>query len=107
MSHYPGTARETRIPWIVLQTTAARIFRACEMSEENAGLLAKTLVDADLRGCHSHGVLRVPEYVSKLREGVNPAGVPFIAHDAKTALVIDGGNSMGQIGSTFAMQHAI
>src|SRR5262245_27425824 len=107
MSHYPGTDRERRISWTVLQTTAARIFRACQMSEENAGLLAKTLVDADLRGCHSHGVLRVPEYASKLRGDVNPAGIPFIAQDAKTALVVDGGNSMGQIGSTFAMQHAI
>ena len=107
MSHYPGTERERRISWAVLQTTTAKIFRACQMSEEDAGLLAKTLVDADLRGCHSHGVLRVPDYVSKLRGDVNPAGVPFIRQDAKTALVVDGGNSMGQIGSTFAMHQAI
>jgi L-2-hydroxycarboxylate dehydrogenase (NAD+) len=107
MSHYPGIERERRIPWNVLLSTAAGIFRACRMCEEDAELLANTLVNADLRGCHSHGVLRVPEYVSKLREGVNPTGVPFIIHDAKTALVVDGGNSMGQIGSTFAMQHAI
>ena len=84
------------------------IFQACKMSAEDAGLLATTLVQADLRGCHSHGVLRVPEYVFKLREGgVDPAAKPLVVHDAKGALVVDGNNSMGQIGSCFAMQEAI
>ncbi|MCI0623178.1 MAG: Ldh family oxidoreductase [Acidobacteria bacterium] len=108
MSHYPGTERERRIPWKVLQTTVAGIFQACSMSGEDAGLLAETLVQADLRGCHSHGVLRVPEYVLKLKEGgVDPAGKPLVAHDAKAASVVDGGNSMGQIASSFAMREAI
>lgn len=108
MSYYPGTERERRIPWKVLQTTVSGIFQACSMSGEDAGRLAGTLVEADLRGCHSHGVLRVPEYVCKLKQdGVNPAGKPFVARDAKAALVVDGGNSMGQIGSTFAMREAI
>src|SRR5262249_40717720 len=83
-------------------------FQACDMSIEDARLLAETLVEADLRGCHSHGVLRVPEYVWKLRQGgANPRGKPFVVRDAKTALVVDGGNSMGQIGSHFAMREAI
>ena len=108
MSHYPGTERERRIPWSVLHTTVSGIFQACKMSAEDAGLLSTTLVQADLRGCHSHGVLRVPEYVSKLREGgVDPAGKPIVVHDAKAALVVDGNNSMGQIGSCFAMHEAI
>src|SRR5262245_12437895 len=108
MSYYPGIERERRIPWNALQGTVCGIFRACSMSREDAELLAETLVVADLRGCHSHGVLRVPEYVFKLKEGgVDPAGKPSVVQDSKAALVIDGGNSMGQIGSTFAMQRAI
>jgi LDH2 family malate/lactate/ureidoglycolate dehydrogenase len=108
MSHYPGIERERRIPWKVLHTTVSGIFQACKMSGEDAGLLATTLVQADLRGCHSHGVLRVPEYVFKLREsGVDPEAKPFVVHDAKAALVVDGNNSMGQIGSCFAMHEAI
>lgn len=108
MSYYPGTERERRIPWKVLQTTVAEIFHACSMSVEDAELLAETLVGADLRGCHSHGVLRVPEYVLKLKEGgVDPAGKPRVVHDTKAALVVDGNNSMGQIGSSFAMREAI
>ena len=36
------------------------------MREADAALLADSLVTADLSGTHSHGVLRVPEYVKKL-----------------------------------------
>jgi LDH2 family malate/lactate/ureidoglycolate dehydrogenase len=78
------------------------------MNEEDAKLLADSLVTADLSGTHSHGVLRVPEYVKKLTiDGVDPKGKPEVISDRGGALVIDGGNSMGQIGSAFAMNAAI
>jgi LDH2 family malate/lactate/ureidoglycolate dehydrogenase len=52
--------------------------------------------------------LRVPEYVAKLTEkGVDARGQPRIVRDEGACLVIDGGNSMGQIGAHYAMQRAI
>ncbi len=108
MSGYPGTEREKRVSSENLQRLVSGIFQACSLSSEDASLLAENLVAADLRGCHSHGVLRVPEYVRKLKqEGVNPKGQPRIVQDHPAALVVDGGNSMGQIGCTFAMRKAI
>jgi LDH2 family malate/lactate/ureidoglycolate dehydrogenase len=108
MPGYPATEGEQRVAVADLQAVVEAIFRACGMSGEDAGLLADSLVTADLRGVHSHGVLRVPEYVKKLRqEGVSPTGRPRVARDAGAALVIDGDNSMGQIGMTFAMRAAI
>ncbi len=84
------------------------IFVATGMSRVDAELLADSLVTADLSGTHSHGVLRVPEYVKKLTvDGVDPSGVPEIVRDRGGAIVVDGGNSMGQIGSAFAMRAAI
>jgi LDH2 family malate/lactate/ureidoglycolate dehydrogenase len=78
------------------------------MNEADAALLADSLVAADLRGVHSHGVLRVPEYVKKLTvDGVDPRGRPAVVRDVGACLVVDGGNSMGQIGAHFAMQRAI
>ena len=78
------------------------------MSDNDARLLADSLVTADLSGTHSHGVLRVPEYLKKLTEdGVNPRGKPSVVSDRGSVIVVDGGNSMGQIGSTFAMSAAI
>ena len=108
MARYPGTEDERRIEGRVLVNQATAIFAACGMSEPDAALLADSLVQADLRGIHSHGVLRVPDYVGKLtREGVNPRGKPRIIRQAGGAMVVDGDNSMGQIGGAFAMRQAI
>ncbi len=108
MMGYPGTEKERRVSADVLQATVSAIFQRCGMPFQNASLLAETLVFADLRGVHSHGVLRVPEYVCKLREGgVDPTGKPRVMRDGGAVLVIDGGNSMGQIGGTFAMRQAV
>jgi LDH2 family malate/lactate/ureidoglycolate dehydrogenase len=53
-------------------------------------------------------VLRVPEYVRKLTEGgVDPQGQPRVVREDGACVVVDGGNSMGQIGARFAMERAI
>lgn len=84
------------------------VFRRCGMNDADAHRLADTLVFADLGGIHSHGVLRVPEYANKLTvDGVDPAGVPSVVREMGACAVVDGGNSMGQIGCHFAMEHAI
>jgi LDH2 family malate/lactate/ureidoglycolate dehydrogenase len=97
-----------RIGASALEALVAAIFERCGMDRPDAQLLARSLVDADLGGVHSHGVLRVPEYVAKLRHGgVNPRGRPAVVQDSGACLVVDGGNSMGVIGARFAMQVAI
>ena len=75
MGAYPGSERERRVSASALNSHVTAIYRACGMSQPDATLLAHTLVLADLRGMHSHGVMRVPEYVKKLAGGgVNPKG---------------------------------
>ena len=75
MAIYPTTETDRRVaPADLLQVTTA-IFTACGMRPADAALLAASLVHADLRGVHSHGVLRIPDYVKKLtRDGVDPLG---------------------------------
>ena len=108
MSSYPVSDQEKRVRAEDLSAMVSAIWRRCGMSEQDATLLADTLVAADLRGVHSHGVLRVPEYVQKLvGGGVDPTGRPGVTRDNVAAVVIDGGNSMGQIGAAFAMREAI
>lgn len=108
MAGYPESSTHRRVPFEALHNAVTRIFGACGMSSPDASLLARTLAWADLRGIHSHGVLRVPDYARKLvKGGVDPAGRPAIVRDNAAALVIDGGNSMGQIGASFAMEKAI
>ena len=108
MSAYPTIGDETRVSLEALRAALTTIFARCGMSGEDAALLADSLAMADLSGLHSHGCLRTPEYVMKLTGGgVDPRGRPTTVSDRGAALVIDGGNSMGQIGSTFAMRQAI
>lgn len=91
-----------------LLALVTQVFSRCGMQVDDAHLLADSLVAADLRGVHSHGVLRVPEYVKKLTVGgVDPSGQPTVVRDNGACLVVDAGNSMGQIGANFAIQLAI
>jgi LDH2 family malate/lactate/ureidoglycolate dehydrogenase len=99
---------ERRVGSFELRELCAAAFQRCGMLARDAALLADSLVHADLGGVHSHGVLRVPEYVLKMTQGgVDPRGLPSVARDSGAALVVDGGNSMGVIGATFAMDRAI
>ncbi|MFN7920946.1 MAG: Ldh family oxidoreductase [Bryobacteraceae bacterium] len=108
MAGYPETAGEVRVAYEELRAGVARVFSACRMSEPDAHLLADTLAWADLRGIHSHGVLRVPDYVRKFTHGgVDPCGRPRVVQERTAAIVVDGGNAMGQIAAHFAMERAI
>lgn len=108
MGVYPSSEKERRISVETLQNLVQAIFQRCGMSSDDAGLLTETLLIADLRGVHSHGVMRIPDYVKKLQiGGVNPAGRPRVVKDRGAALVVDGDNSMGQIGAAFAMRQVI
>ena len=108
MPSYPRSEDDRIVRADDLQPMVTSIFQACGMTPDDAGLLSDTLVVADLRGCHSHGVLRVPDYVKKLREdGVDPRARPSVIKDRAAALVIDGNNAMGQITCEFAMKRAM
>lgn len=108
MANYPTGPNDVRIPRRLLTETVAAIFLDCGMSARDAGVVAESLVHADLRGIHSHGVLRVEDYVAKLtRDGVDPAGEPRVVSSRGGAISVDGGNAMGQVAVAFAMQAAI
>lgn len=108
MARYPGSESDRRIDEDTLGQVVADIFVACGMSAQDAWLVTDSLVHADLRGIHSHGVMRVPGYVKKLTdEGVDPKGRPKLSREFGAALVVDGGNAMGQVAVTHAMRLAI
>ena len=99
---------EQRIRADELKSFVADLFVRCGMATKDADVVADSLVVADLSGVHSHGVLRVPEYVKKMTtNGVNPTGRPRMTREFGGCMVVDGNNSMGQIGARFAMRQAI
>ena len=86
MAEYPGVENERRIPHEALHGLVRAVFERCGMAHTDAEVLSDQLVKADLRGIHSHGVMRVPLYVGKLtRGGVDPNGRPRVTKDASAA----------------------
>lgn len=78
------------------------------MSEEEASLAIDVLVEADLRGVYSHGVVRLPIYVERLRAGVmNPSPQMQIQRDNPSTCVFDGGNGIGMLVGVRSMEVAI
>lgn len=78
------------------------------MPPSDARLVADTLVQADLWGHQSHGVLRLPWYLGRLKAGVcNPVAAPVFVVDAGAVAVIDGGDAMGQVLTDHAIRDAI
>jgi LDH2 family malate/lactate/ureidoglycolate dehydrogenase len=83
-------------------------FRAAGMPETDARLTAESLVEADLRGVESHGVMRVPIYIERLTRGViEPVPAIRTVRQTRSTAVVDGGNGMGQVVGVFAMSVAI
>ena len=78
------------------------------MPAADARLAADTLVQADLWGHQSHGVMRLSWYVARLRAGVCvPVAAPELLVDAGAIAVMDGKDAMGQVLTARAMTEAI
>ncbi|MCP5109614.1 MAG: Ldh family oxidoreductase [bacterium] len=108
MPGYPVSDTERRVSFQDLHRFLTALFERLGMNPEDAALLGRTLAVADLRGVHSHGVIRVPEYVKKLTaDGVDPVGQPQLVSDRHAALVVDARNAMGAVAAHFAMRQAI
>jgi LDH2 family malate/lactate/ureidoglycolate dehydrogenase len=86
----------------------AAVYVSAGMPEADARLAADTLVQADLWGHQSHGVMRLSWYHARLKAGVcNPVAKPELVIDAGAIAVIDGHDGMGQVLTAHAAKEAI
>src|SRR5574341_981862 len=91
-----------------LRAWTAGVFGRLGLRNEDAALVADSLVEADLRGVHSHGVQRLPGYAGGLRRGSIVARPELrVAQDSRWALVLDGGGGMGQLAAQEGMRLAL
>ncbi|KAK9344192.1 Malate/L-lactate dehydrogenase [Lipomyces starkeyi] len=75
---------------------------------ENAVIVAKCLVEADLRGVDTHGVNRIPSYMARIREGVLDAGaLPTLSQITPAVALVDGHNGFGFVAAHQGMARAI
>lgn len=91
-----------------LRATATRIFQAVGAPDDIAARVAQSLVDANLAGHDSHGVIRIPSYVRAVRSGeVLPKASPELLQETEVSALVDGGWAFGQITAERATQVAI
>lgn len=81
-----------------LTDLAARLFVSAGVHPAEAAVVAESLVDSNLRGHESHGVVRVMEYLDALAKGELRSGVPLeILSATPVAFVCDGHFGFGQV----------
>jgi hydroxycarboxylate dehydrogenase B len=96
-----------------LRNITAQIFTKMGSSKEEAEIVANHLVDADLFGVDSHGVIRVPEYVSKIQGKskygfvIKPNASIRIEKESPSTVAVDGGSGFGQVVAKKTMEIAI
>ena len=100
--------RETTIPAARLEAFTTACLEKLGVGSADARLVAETLVAANLRGVDSHGVVRLPHYATRLRNGTVNARPSITARRTgpSTALV-EGDAGMGQLVAARAMREAI
>jgi uncharacterized oxidoreductase len=91
-----------------LRRAVTDAFAAVGVPREEAALVAQHLVEAELAGVVSHGVLRVPQYVERIRQGrvVLGAGLTVLRQTPSTA-ALDGNGGFGQVMARRAMDTAM
>jgi ureidoglycolate dehydrogenase (NAD+) len=87
-----------------LSSWASALLRSWGYSEPEAEFIAESLVDANLRGVDSHGVLRLPAYAARVEHGlVLPAAQPVVTTRGGVVSV-DANAAAGQIAARDAME---
>ncbi|HTE15010.1 MAG TPA: Ldh family oxidoreductase, partial [Burkholderiales bacterium] len=87
---------------------ATAVYTGARVPEPDARLIADTLVQADLWGHQSHGVLRLGWYLDRIKNGVmKPVTTPEYVVDAGAIAVIDGHDGVGHVLAMLATNEAI
>jgi ureidoglycolate dehydrogenase (NAD+) len=96
---------EIRIRADALETHVRDIFLAAGMIEDYASTQAESLVWCNLHGIDSHGVLRMPWYVSLIESGeMNPKAQFRVVREAAATVLIDADRGPGPAATLFAIE---
>jgi LDH2 family malate/lactate/ureidoglycolate dehydrogenase len=99
---------EIRVPPEALQRFACDALRQAGVPQRDAALVAGCLVEVDLRGIRSHGVMELGRYVTEYLEGqLNPTPEPRVARDDAVATVFDGDGGSGILVARLATERLI
>jgi ureidoglycolate dehydrogenase (NAD+) len=95
------------VPADLLRTFAQKLLMAVGVSEGDAGLIADSLVESNLRGIDTHGVTRLKVYCERIEKKLVKARPHMIFRKTRPGTgVLDGDCGPGQVVTCRAMDHA-
>ncbi|MGE5618278.1 MAG: Ldh family oxidoreductase [Sphingomonadaceae bacterium] len=92
----------------ILKQFVTEVFVKQGMLRDEAAIMADHLVEADLRGVYSHGMIRIQPYIERLKQGgMNPRPKIRVIRETPGTALVDGDNGAGQVCGVRAMEIAI
>jgi LDH2 family malate/lactate/ureidoglycolate dehydrogenase len=87
---------------------AEGVYTALGLSESQSRVLTDSLVQADLWGHQSHGIMRTFWYAKRIQSGAtNISSKPKVVVDGGAIAVVEGGDGIGQVVARKAMSQAV
>src|SRR5262249_29180074 len=96
-AHRPMTV-SSRFTGDALMVFASEVVKGLGATVGVAHTVAASLVEADRRGVHTHGVVRLPSYCDEARAGrIAITATPVLERDNGPVATIDGGGGFGAV----------
>jgi L-2-hydroxycarboxylate dehydrogenase (NAD+) len=103
-----GSSDAPRVAPAALAAFVKRAFEAAGLPPTEAEIVAGLMVEADSRGSDTHGVIRLPLYLRRLKAGgINARPHIRIVEERPATALVDGDNGMGHLVMRFAAMTAI
>ena len=85
-----------------------KIFRAAGVTDAESEVVTRSMVDANLAGHHSHGVIHLPKYVQEIEASlIQPAADIEVRRESPSTAVLNGNWGFGPVIATRAVELAI
>jgi hydroxycarboxylate dehydrogenase B len=91
-----------------LRDVSRRVFEAAGTPTDLATDMANILVESNLSGHDSHGIIRIPYYVKQIKDGtLDPKARPEVIGETPGSALVDGKYAFGHVAAAFGTEVAI
>jgi uncharacterized oxidoreductase len=91
-----------------LREFAVALLRALGTPQGHADVVADVLIEANLAGHDSHGIIRLPQYARAVRAGpIRPDAPPQVVRETPATAVVSGQMNFGHVTLTYALDVAL
>ncbi|MEM7250298.1 MAG: Ldh family oxidoreductase [Pseudomonadota bacterium] len=78
------------------EALAADLLKGAGASQEEASIVARHCINANLAGHDSHGIIKIPDYIASVKKGHVVPGAPYeVVSESPTTMVVDGNWGFG------------